>query len=95
MLITAYLVSVNALSFTMHAEDKAASNGLLPFLGRIPGMTESWSERGVWRNIVIEYFHAFGQSRAFTPVLLLWKINWPTSGVGAVCRYVEILKHIQ
>jgi len=67
MLITAYLVSVNALSFTMHAEDKAASNGLLPFLGRIPGMTESWSERSVWRNIVIEYFHAFGQEQSIYP----------------------------
>lgn len=37
MLITGYLVAVNALSFTMHAEDKAVATGMLPFLGRVPG----------------------------------------------------------
>lgn len=37
MLITGYLVAINALSFSMHAEDKAVSTGFLPFLGRIPG----------------------------------------------------------
>eukprot|EP00903_Cladosiphon_okamuranus_P007912 g7640.t1 len=36
MLLTGYLVAVNALAFSMYAEDKAVSNGLLPFLGRIP-----------------------------------------------------------
>lgn len=37
MVIGPYLIAVNALSFCMHAEDKAVSTGLLPFLRRIPG----------------------------------------------------------
>lgn len=37
MILAAYFVGVNALSFAMLAEDKASSKGWIPFLGRIPG----------------------------------------------------------
>ncbi|CAM9985108.1 unnamed protein product [Ectocarpus sp. 4 AP-2014] len=36
MILAAYFVGVNTLSFAMLAEDKASSKGLIPFLGRIP-----------------------------------------------------------
>ncbi|CAN0436192.1 unnamed protein product [Ectocarpus sp. 8 AP-2014] len=36
MILAAYFVGVNALSFAMLAEDKASSKGWIPFLGRIP-----------------------------------------------------------
>lgn len=39
MAITTYLLAVNALAFTMHAEDKLAAAGWLPMFGRIPGRT--------------------------------------------------------
>lgn len=41
MIIAAYFVGVNALSFTMLAEDKASSKGWIPFLGRIPGRSST------------------------------------------------------
>lgn len=52
MLITAYLTGVSALCFSMHAEDKAVSNGLLPFLGRVPGNFFKTREEDAWDAVV-------------------------------------------